>query len=165
MFLTNMGEIILSDFFTTKSQANNFSVRLNAITEKIFELNFNLEKNLQEQFGTKKKDKFISLLMENEVPLESSSHLNKFFGQIQETILTLPKASLTFAIEPNEKILKSVSDWFLLNLKKQVLIEPEIDPNLIAGAAVSFQGKRLDSSIKSIFEQVCNNIFNGTPVK
>jgi len=163
--LTNMGELILSDFFTTKSQANNFSARLSAIMEKIFELDFNLEKNLQEQFGNKKKDKFISLLTENEIPLESSSHLNKFFGQIQETVSALPLASLTFAIEPTEQILKSVSDWFLLNLKKQVLIEPEIDPSLIAGAVVAFQGKRLDSSIRSVFEQICANIFQSTPVK
>ena len=110
--------------------------------KKSIELDFNLEKILQEQFGTRKMDKFISLLREKEIPLESNSPLNKFFGQIQETISTLPLASLTFAIEPNEQILKSVSDWFLLNLKKQVLIEPEIDPNLIAGAVVGFQGKR-----------------------
>lgn len=160
-----MGELTLSDFFTTKSQANNFSARLNTISEKIYELDFNLDNILHEQFGNIKTDKFISLLRENNVSLESTSALNLFFSQIQKTISTLPLVGLTFAIEPNEQILKSVSDWFLLNLKKQVLIEPETDPDLIAGVAVSFQGKRLDSSIKSIFEQVCANTFQSTPVK
>jgi F0F1-type ATP synthase delta subunit len=165
VFLINMEELILSDFFTTKSQANNFLTRLNYVSEKIYESDFNLDSILHEQFGTKKTDKFISLLRDNNVSPGSSSALNNFINHLQEIISSRPIANITFAIEPNEQILKSVSDWFLLNLKKQVLIEPEINPDLIAGAAVSFQGKRLDSSIKSIFEQVCTNIFNGTPVK
>jgi F0F1-type ATP synthase delta subunit len=157
-----MEELILSDFFTTKSQANNFSAHLNAISEKIYQLDFNLDKILQEHFGNRKMEKFISLLREKEVSIESKSALNQFFGKIQETILSLPTAILTFAIEPNEQILKSTSDWFLINLKKQVLIELKIDPNIIAGAVVSFQGKHLDCSIRSKFEEVCANTLKST---
>ena len=160
-----MGELILSDFFTTKSQANNFLAHLNTISEKIYELDFSLEKILQEELGIKKKDKFMSLLSENGILLESNTALNKFISQVQETVSSLPIVNITFAIEPNEEILKSVSDWLLLNLKKQVLVDPEIDPDLIAGAVVSFQGKRLDSSIRSTFEQICANTFQSTPVK
>lgn len=152
-----MGEIILSDFFTTKPQANDFSVRLNTISGKIYETDFNLEKILREQFGSQKKDKFISLLRENEISIESNSALSKFIDQIQQTISLLPSANLVLAIEPSEKILKAISDWFLLNLKKQVVIEIEINPDLIAGVAVSYMGKHLDSSIKSEFEKVASN--------
>lgn len=158
-----MGELVLSDFFTTKSQANIFSAHINSIMEKIYGLDFNLESSVREQFGAKKTDKFMSLLRENEISLSSDTALNNFFSHVLEIVSALPVASITFAIEPNEQILKSVSDWFILNLKKQVLIEPEIDQNLIAGAVVGYQGKRLDSSVKSVFEQTCANIFQSTP--
>lgn len=157
-----MEELILSDFFTTKSQANNFLAHLNAISEKIYELDFNLDKILHEHFGTRKMEKFIALLREKEIPIESKSTLNQFFIKIQETISSLPTADLTLAIEPNEQILKSISDWFLINLKKQVLIELDVNSNIIAGAAVSFQGKHLDCSIKSKFEEVCANTLKST---
>jgi len=163
--LIKMGELILSDFFTTKSQANNFLAQLNAVTEKIFDLDFNLETSVRSQFGAKKTDRFISLVRENEIPPESGMALNNFLNHIKEVVSSLPVATIAFAIEPNEQILKNVSDWFILNLKKQVLIEPEIDHNLIAGTVVSYQGKRLDSSVKSVFEQTCANIFQNTPVK
>jgi sugar-specific transcriptional regulator TrmB len=150
-----MEELDLSDFITTKSQAVDFSARLSSISEMIYETDFDLEKNLQEQFGIQKKDAFLSLLRKNEIPPGSNSALNNFFGKIQETISSLPTAIIVLAVEPKSEILKTISDWFLLNLKQQILIEIQIDPKIIAGAAVNYQGKRLDASIKSIFNEVC----------
>lgn len=155
-----MGEIILSEFFTTKSQANDFSTRLATIKSKIYETEFNLEKNLREQFGIQKKDKFLTLLRENNISMESNSALSKFLEEIQTTISNLPQASLTLAIEPNEEILKAISDWFLLNLKRQVVIEVLVKTNIIAGATVSFNGKHFDSSIKSEFDNFTTTSLN-----
>lgn len=152
--------IDLTDFFTTKSQAVDFSARLAKVSEKIYEVSFNLEKSLQEQFGIRKKDKFLSLLRENNIQSESGSAISNFLTKIQELISSLPTASVTLAIEPNEEILKAISNWFLLNLKRQVLIETLIDPNIIGGAKAGFQGKQLDASIRSVFNDVCLTILN-----
>lgn len=157
-----MGEINLSDFFSTKSQALFFSACLHAITDKIYETNFDLEKNLSEQIGSIKTEKFLMLMRDNDIPIASNPALIEFFRCIQDTISSLPSAGITMAIEPNDQMLKSISNWLLLNLKKQILIEPEIDKNIIAGAAVSFQGKRLDSSIRSEFDRICTETINGT---
>lgn len=154
-------EIIdLSDFFTTKPEAVDFAARLSKISEKIFETDFNLEKTLQEQLGIRKKDKFLSLLRKNEIPPGSNSALNNFLKTIQETISSLPIAYLILAIEPKEEILKAISDWFTLNLKKQILIDIQIQPNLIAGAVVSFQGKQLNASIKALFDETCSFVLD-----
>lgn len=150
----------LSDFFTTKSEAINFAAGLSVISEKIFETDFNLEKTLQEQLGVQKKDKFLSLLRKNEIPLGSNSALSSFLKTMQENTFSLPTVYLILAIEPKEEMLKAVSDWFALNLKKQVLIDIQIQPNLIAGAAVSFQGKQLNASIKTLFDEVCSLVLD-----
>lgn len=152
-----MDNIVLSDFFTTKSQAKNFSACLNAISENIYETDFNLEKVLREQIGSAKADKFVSLLRENGVSLQSNNAVNSFISKIQETITSLLVAEITFAIEPTDEILKSVADWFLLNIKKQILIEPTTDSQIIAGIIVSYQGKHVDASLKSLFQKACDN--------
>lgn len=159
--MINMGEINLSDFISTKSQALFFSACLHAIADKVYETDFDLEKNLREQIGTIKTEKFLMLMRDNDVPLASNSALIEFFRRIQETISSLPSAGITMAIEPTEQMLKSISNWLLLNLKKQVLIEPEVDHSIIAGAAVSFQGKRLDSSIGSEFDRIYTETIEG----
>ena len=153
-----MEALDLSDFITTKPQAVDFAARLSSISEKIYEVDFSLEKTLQEQFGVQKKDKFLSLLRKNEIPAGSSSALGNFLGKIQETITSLPTTTMTLAVEPKEETLKTISNWFLLNLKRQVLVEIHIDPNIIAGATVGYQGKQFNTSIRSIFDEVCSTV-------
>lgn len=155
VYLTNMDEIILSDFFNTKQQANEFSERLREVQENIFEVGFDLEKELESKLGVKRKDKFLSLLREHKIPLESNSQLSGFFEKIHETIKSLPLLEITIAIDPSGSVLKTISDWFILNIKKQVLLEVNTDTKIIAGAILEFNGKRFDSSIKVDFEEVC----------
>jgi F0F1-type ATP synthase delta subunit len=158
-------EIIdLSEFFTTKSQANDFSARLTNIAGKIYEVNFSLEKNLQEELGIRKKDKFLSLLRENKISPESNSALNNFINQLIQTISSLPVATLTLAIEPEEVTLKIISDWFLLNLKKQVLIDIQVDSDLIAGAIVNYQGRHFNASLKTTFDELYTNSVTNKPI-
>jgi len=149
-----MGEIILSDFFTTKSQANDFSLSLSAISEEIFNIGFDLNKALLKEFGTHKRDKFIELLRENNISTISGSSINSFIGQIQNTIKSLPQVSIVLAIDPKEEILKAISEWFILNVKKQVLLEITIDPEIIAGAIAGYKGRQFDASIKNEFENI-----------
>lgn len=161
VFLNNMGELILSDFFNTKTQANEFSERLSVIEANIYEVNFNIEKELEEQLGSKKRDSFLALLRENNISATSNSELLKFFTAIHETIKNLPLLSITVAIDPKENVLKAISDWFVLNVKKQVLLEVTTDPEIIAGAVVEFGGKRFDASIKTVYNQICAENLGG----
>lgn len=150
----------LSEFFTTKAQADDFSERLTLISERIFEVNFNMEKVFQEQLGMQKKDKFIALLRKNNIPIDSPFSLNKILEIIRKNISSLPIACITLSIEPQDEILKAISDWFILNIKRQVLIDIKIEPDLIAGALISYRGKQFDASIKAGFDKISKNILD-----
>jgi F0F1-type ATP synthase delta subunit len=152
-----MEQLDLSDFFTTKPQAVDFAARLSSVSENIYETSFNLEKTLQKNLGIKKKDKFISLLRSNKIPIDSTSTLVNFFERIQKEISSLPQASMILAIEPSEEILKEISDWFLLNLKRQILIDIQINPDIVAGAIVSYKGKQINCSLNPVLNQVYNS--------
>lgn len=153
-----MENLDLSYFFKTKLQAGDFSTRLATISQQIYETHFSLETALVDAFGMQKKDKFIVLLRDNAVNTDSPTALKEFLDKLQEKIAALPVLSLTIAFEPKEQTLITISEWFLLHMKRQVLFETITDPQLIAGAAITFNGKFLDFSVKSKFEGILNSI-------
>lgn len=150
--------IDLSSFFQTKSQANDFSARLATISEQTFQLDFNLEKSLMEQFGINKKDKFITLLRDNSISVDATKAIKDFITKLQETIATLTVVPISLAFEPKEQTLKALSEWFAINLKRQVLFDITVDRKLIAGAAITFNGKYKDFSIKAKFDETVTRI-------
>lgn len=157
-----MSQIALSPFIQTKPQANDFSARLATIAEQTFQTNFNLEKALMTHFGIEKKDKFIALLRENNVGVDSLPALKTFLLTIQEQISNLSVLPITLAFEPKEQTLTTLSDWFFLNLKKQVLFDIHVDRKLVGGAAITFNGKYIDLSIKAQFDGIVKKILEQT---
>ena len=75
----------------------------------------------------------------------------------------MPVLSLVVAFEPNEETFKLLSEWLLLNIHKQVLLDITIDTKLIAGATVSFNGKYVDCSIKPKFDQIFQDTLMNKP--
>lgn len=153
-----MDQVIdLSSFFKTKSQASEFSARLGLILQNIYQPGFNLEKVLSSQFNLNMKDKFITLLRDCAVNINSIGELKLFLEKIRDRISAMPVISLTLAFEPTEQTTQVLSDWFLLN-KKQVLLDIKVDPSIIGGAIIAFQGKYKDFSIKPQFEQIISAV-------
>lgn len=153
-------DLDLTPFFKTKAQATDFAMRLAPISAKIYETNFNLDQALMDEFGLQKKDKFLSLLHANKINTEKTSDLKAFFSKIQDHINKLPVLSMTVAFEPKEKTLAAIAEWFMLNLKKQMLFEITVEPDVIAGAKINYKGKFLDASAKPVFDKMLIEILN-----
>jgi hypothetical protein len=146
----------LTDFFITKNQATSFIQSIEIINDQLYEVNFNLEKALSNQFGIEKKDKFITFLREQNINNSSNDDLKKFLTSVQENIRKLPVLSITLAFEPDDKTLKAIVEWFLFNLNRQILLDISVDKKIIAGASINFKGKYKDYSVKPLFENMIN---------
>jgi F0F1-type ATP synthase delta subunit len=96
----------------------------------------------------------MKLLRDNNITSQSNNTLKDFLTKLQETTIALPLLSLTIAFEPTEETLKAFSEWFLLNVKKQVLFDIAVDPTLIGGATISYNGKHVNFSIKPTFDKI-----------
>lgn len=155
---TNANTIDLSSFFQTKAQSADFSARLAKVSEQIYYTNFNIEKALMQEFGIVKKDALIALLRDNNIGVDSTKAIKEFFVKIQETIKDLQVVPITLAFEPKEQTLKILAEWFILNVKKQVLFDITVDRKLIAGAAVTYNGKYKDFSIKAKVQEIITKI-------
>lgn len=151
-----MDQLDLSTFLVTKAQATDFSTRLLAITDRIYENGFNLERTLLEQFGVQKKDKFITLLRENKINENSNQAIKEFINSIQEKITSMPVLTLTVAFEIKEQTLQALSEWMIINARKQILFDIRIDIHIIGGALIAINGKYFDYSIKSKFDRIIN---------
>lgn len=147
-----MNTIDLSDFFTTRSQANDFAVRLSNIIDRIYTTDFNLEKSLTTQFGIQKADIFLKLLREQNINTTSIQAIQDFFKNIQETVSNLSVVTLVIAFEPSDETIRALSQWFVFNLNKQVLFDIQIDHRIIAGIKITYNGKFKDYSLGSLFD-------------
>ena len=153
-----MDTMDLSFFFKTKAQAIDFSARLAAVSQKIYETDFDLDRALTEQIGMQKKDTLLSIIRDNKITGASASDLKAFFETLQQTIAALPVLSLTVAFEPTEHTLQLISEWSLLQLKRQMLLEISVDPLLIAGTTINYNGIFKDFSWKTTFERILSEI-------
>ena len=157
-----MDDVDFSIFCKTRTQANDFLMRLSAISSEIFAANFNLEDSLTEHLGLQKKDKLLIVLRDKKVNTASGTELKNFLSKMQEHVSLLPVLSMVIAIEPKEKTLDMLSEWFLLNKQKQVLFDLIYEPGLIGGAAIAYKGKYLDYSIKPLFTKILNEVIKTT---
>lgn len=155
-----MDNIDLSAFFTTKAEANDFLTRISQLSERVYNTGFDLEKELSDKLGLTKKEKFMILLRDNNVSTSSNSELKAFFEKISTIITSLPVLSVTIAFEPRDTTLKKLSDWFVLNFKRQALFELRVDKKIIGGAVINFKGKHEDFTIKSRFEQITQRLIS-----
>ncbi len=149
-----MEDIDFSVFCKTRAQAQDFSTRLGAIISEIFLMNFKLENSLTEHLGLQKKDELLIILREKKINVSSGTDLKSFLSKLQDYITTLPVLSMIIAIEPKEKTLTMLSEWFQINLQKQVLFDLICEPGLIGGAAIAYKGKFLDYSIRPLFQKI-----------
>lgn len=149
-----MEQIDFSEFFSTKTEANDFLTTLTSITDTIFQTDFRLETALAEKFGITVSDRLLSLMHENNINLESRDEIKIFLQKMHDVISALPVLSMTVAFEPQERTLKALSEWFFINIKKQVLFEFTVDHKLVAGATLTYNGKFFDFSIRPVVERI-----------
>jgi len=149
-----MDQVDLSDFFTTKLEANDFLARVTTISEMFFQTGFNLEQALHQQFGVNKSDKMITILRSSNINPESLPAVKDFLFILMQKISLLPVISLTIAFEPQDQTLKTLSQWFFITMHKQVLFDISVDHTVIGGAHITYNGKFFDFSVKSTFERI-----------
>lgn len=148
----------VSFFCKTKSEAADFALRIITLNEKLYETNFHLEETLLALFGLEKKEQFLKLLAQEEVPLTAQGRIKEFLVKLSDHLAKLPVLSLTIAFEPNQKTLKVFSDWFIQQEHTQMLFDVKVDPSLIAGAIINYKGYHLDFTIKNTFEKIATDI-------
>lgn len=103
----------------------------------------------KEKWGLKEKLKEIEqdLMNLGHQKIEVQKDIIFFLKLLRDHLIALPKIHFKLAIEPSSKTISKISLWLKENLKKKFILSFEIDPKIIGGAIIEYQGRVFDFTL------------------
>lgn len=71
-----------------------------------------------------------------------------FLEQLRKSLLSLPVINLEIAFNPEKETIEKIYQWFLKSLKQKVILNFKINPRIIGGLILEYQGKIWDDSLR-----------------
>lgn len=88
------------------------------------------------------------LAIENQVNLDNTAEVDLFLNRLRDDVQVIPHLTLTLSIEPTTELIQAINEWIILNLRKAIILDFELDQKIIGGAIVAYQGKIVDHTLK-----------------
>ncbi|HET9946440.1 MAG TPA: F0F1 ATP synthase subunit delta [Patescibacteria group bacterium] len=138
----------ITSFLKTKKQSALLQEVLEETVEKEYTTQANPMEFLKKRLPVSLEEPLIELFSKQKE--NSPKALYEFLKTILSQIKTLPIVSLTLAIEPTHHMIDAISQA----INQPSLIDIDVNPSLIGGAIVAYQGKYSDKSLKKTLENV-----------
>jgi F0F1-type ATP synthase delta subunit len=149
-----MNQFDLTPFCRTQDEGRDFAAKLATLAEHVYRTDFAFEETLSAIFGLQKKAAVIKLMRESKTAFTTPADLKNFLTALSQQVTSLPVVSLTLAFTPTDATLTLLSGWFLRNTKQQMLFAITVDPTLIAGVALRYNGRYVEYSIKPTMQRI-----------
>ncbi len=117
------------------------------------------EKKLSEKIERKVSfdlENFVKELEKKE-KLENLKEVEKIFENLKKYLLSLPQIKLKIAFEPKRDFQEKIAKIF----DKKLILDFEVDPEIIGGVIVEYEGKIFDFSLKRNLERILKEEFYG----
>lgn len=88
------------------------------------------------------------LAVENNVNFENTAEVDSFLSRVRDDIQTIPHLSLTISMEPTMELIVAINQWIIINLRKAIILDFVVDPKIVGGATIAYQGKIIDHTLK-----------------
>ena len=82
----------------------------------------------------------------------NKDNVDKTFENTEATLDTLKPLIIYIAFPPTEELIAQIGFFLRNNLKNHKLFEIRVDPNLVAGCALSFKGIYKDYSLRMLIQ-------------
>ncbi|MGI5826508.1 MAG: F0F1 ATP synthase subunit delta [Patescibacteria group bacterium] len=140
---------VILDLVNTKSEANDLIKQLDGLIESLYEVKGSVESKMNKNLTQELKEALLKVCRKNKVDLNNAIAFQKFLESLKIAVQKIPLAKLSFAFEPNGDIIKKIASWIAVNLKEKVLIEIEVNPAIIGGLLIEFNGNYKDYSLRN----------------
>ena len=144
----------LHSYLTTKNEANNFVLILEKLINGLFNDSAGLSEMLSKEVSLELKLIIEKLIHEAKINTDNRKDLQAFFVSMQKEISSLPVIHIMLSIPPKEELVKAIHGWFYQNFQKTILLDISIDPTIIGGGVISFNGRANDYSIRNQVSQM-----------
>lgn len=136
----------LSDIFT-KEELLFFLNELNFLEKSIFKKE---KKELQINLSEKTRKFFLSLPPQGEKQ-------QRFIKKLKKILLSLPQVKITLAFSPSKEFIKEMALWLERRLKRKIILEIFVRPEIGGGAILEYEGKYLDFSLRKKIKEILRN--------
>jgi hypothetical protein len=116
---------------------------------------------LSERLKGKVYEKFrkeIEKLEKEKILPSSPQEQSSFFKELENFLLKIPKVKLEIAFEPREEFILKIEEWFREKVKKRMILDIIVNPKVIGGARIEFQGKWKDFSLEKEIEKLYGGV-------
>lgn len=152
--MSSLNPITLKKYLRTKNDANYLVLLLERLSDGLFTENINPDEVMAREVPYELSALLRRMIEENKLNPHDKTQLNTFITQLKEAIVALPLIEITLAIVPTEEVVMAIHEWFLRTYQKAVVLNIAIDPALLAGSVIRFNGAYRDYSLKKQLETI-----------
>lgn len=143
----------LFEEINTLEDSVTFSHQLDDLAASLYKTKQKFEEKVDEHLDNTYKNEFLNLVEACKVDVKTPDSVEKFINEIKAKLKVLPVISMEIAFEPTTSNILHIAEWISFNLKQKVLLDLKINPRLIGGAVVGFNGKMVNASLKRKIEE------------
>ena len=99
----------------------------------------------------------LNLVKSSDAEPTDPSSIIEFLDKLIHQVDSLEKIDLTIAVEPTEDLVRDISDWVQKEVKDNVLIDIEVDPEALGGIKLSYKGNYIDLSLDKRLKETFEN--------
>jgi hypothetical protein len=140
----------LRQYLRTEQDANEMSTLFTHIRSVLFKDPGSLTDLLNVNAPYELKQSIVGLMNEAGTEVNDKIKADEFISALKNSIDLLPRIELTLAFLPKEEIVEQISEWFMTNFHSVVILKISVDPTLIGGSIIAYNGEYKDYSIKNI---------------
>lgn len=144
---------LLAHALPTTTVIAAFQQKLSAAKKLTFRIDFEPEKILTKIF-TPAESKLLQAHCEQHKLDMSQKHLAETLDAVSAYLSKIPILIITLAAKPTDSMIETLSELLHGQLQKSLTFNFTIDPSIIAGARLEYQGKTQSHTLATIIEKV-----------
>lgn len=158
----SMKEVInllpVGEYLRTSYHLREFTKALDHLQTAYFKQKQGFLDTLTKEVPFPLNDLLKKLAIENEVNLDNTAEVDSFLIRVREDIQVIPHLTLTVSVEPTMELITAINQWIIINLRKAIILDFIIDPKILGGTRIAYQGKIVDHSLLKLIEPIMAGI-------
>ena len=115
-------------------------------------------KNLAEKIRT--REELIFFL--EKIAEKKSGQEKEEVSKLEKKLRALPEIKLEIAFFPKDNFLNRISQWLQKEIGQKVILDITVNPKVVAGATIEYQGNWRDFSLAKKIDQLFSNKLIGS---
>lgn len=143
---------VLEEVYTV-SDLNNYIRLLDNLKPVIFKQTNNLSETLQQELPPKLANYISTYAETTNLNLNDQTDAQRLLQQIIYVLHLVPIAEITVPVPLTNKQIVKICQWWREKTDKAVVLNVKINPDLIAGIRIGFEGKYVDYSLSTWLQE------------